>query len=111
MLKASRPSSTKKPDTLLGDYVALAIEKIVPKVLLDQLGEDCGCKERQAQLNYFHNNMRIVSTKMQLAINDAYYQLFNERVKRSGCGQCVRRRIDRIKLRLKELEKQNDIIL
>lgn len=95
--------ATKK---LLGDKVKSLIETIVPQSLLDMLGEDCGCDERRQKLNHLDTTFTLKTKRAQLAVNELYYKLFNEKVGVSFCGPCVKRRIDRIKTRLYELERQ-----
>ena len=91
----------------LGDKVEAAIEAVIPKYLLDALGNDCGCSERKAQLNHLEVGLTVITKEMQLAINQALVDLLGEkRAKRTACGSCLRNRVLRLREKIKQLKKE-----
>jgi len=84
--------------------LSMAIKETIPTYLLDEIMKlvDCECRIQAYDKFIDDNNFRI-SVKLQDAINKYYEEAFNERIRRTSCPACMRRRITKVRNHIKEL--------
>lgn len=119
MAKQKKKTPKKKQRKGLGDLVEDTLKATgVDKVAKFVLGEDCGCEERKNALNVMfpfkqveclteteHDWLTELYSKPINTINVAtqdqllkiYNRVFHKKTKRSGCGKCVKAKINELK--------------
>lgn len=78
------------------------LEKM-PKEILEHMYRIIGCECTIKAYNEFQEGKWGISRVFQRILNQAYYELFNEKVKPTGCADCMLRRIRRIRKELKKI--------
>ena len=81
-----------------------AIKETIPTYLLEEIMQlvDCECRI-EAYDTFMDDETFRISVKLQDAINKYYTEAFNERIRRTSCAACMRRRITRVRNHIKEL--------
>ena len=90
-------------DAIKESKLRMDILEIMPDVIMQELYKIIGCQCTIDAYDHFQQTPFRVTREMQLGINDLYYNLFKERVRRTSCSSCMNRRITRIR---EELNKR-----
>ena len=90
----------KGTEDLTEERLKMAISDNVPQDLLKEIMTlvDCNCVIQA--YDRFHDTAFPVTVKMQNALNNTYYEFFKERIRRTSCSSCIKRRINRIRQHL-----------
>lgn len=85
------------------EKLKMRIDDHVPDYLLKEIMTlvDCNCKV-DAYDKFMTTHFRVTVT-MQDAINKAYTQFYNEKLRRTSCSTCMKRRVTKVRTYLAQL--------
>ncbi len=99
------------PDDLILSRLTMRINESIPTYLLKEIMQlvDCNCVLEA--YDAFINTPFRVTVQMQDAINKTYQEFFNEKLRRTSCPSCMKRRLTRIKNHIIKLVKDETTTL
>lgn len=86
-----------------GDWLEDLFKMTGVKALVDALVEDCGCEDRKAAVNNFHESLatRYNKKRMWNVIYDAYEGMFGDKVtpkvRKSQCSSCHKSKLQKMR--------------
>ncbi len=91
------------PEDIKIARLSMAIKERIPTYLLSEIMNLVDCECRIEAYDKFMDTPFPVTVGMQNALNKIYYEFFKERIRRTSCSTCIKRRINRIREQIKLL--------